>query len=218
MLRAAVFDLDGLLIDTEEMQYLGWIEILKPFGITFTEKDYISYVGNTAEMNEKLLIKNYGIKAEKGFLLEKRKKLMMKIFRTKPVKLMPYARKSLSFFQGLGVKMAVATNGPKSEVLLKLKRAGIRRMFSAVITIDDVERGKPFPDTYLRAAEKLRVQPEECVAFEDAEIGVESAKAAGMICIAVPTRLSAKQDFSKADAVLKNLKEACVWAKKEHDL
>lgn len=216
---AVIFDQDGILTDTEGLQWQGWLEVLKPFGIKIPKQEYIEkYAGKTGAIVEKGIIAKYGLKTPVGSLLKQKGEWLMRWFRANEIPLMPYAREAVYHFARKGIKLAVASSGSREEVELKLKKTGLLGMFAVIATRDDVKRGKPFPDIYIFAARQLGVKPEDCIVFEDTEYGIASAKSAGMICIAVPGEFSMGQDLSKADAMLPNLREAVEYAKKKYGL
>ncbi len=208
-MAAIIFDQDGVLADTEGLQYQGWLEALKPFSTTVPKQEYNrNYAGKTGSIIEKEIISKYSLEIPAGKLLRQKEEWLMHWLRTNEVPLMPYAREAIEHFAIKGIRLAVASGGPREEVELKLRKMKIFSMFDVIATRDDVRRGKPSPDIYVFAAKRLGVKPEDCIVFEDTQYGVEAAKGAGMKCIAVPTEYSAMQDFSKADAVFPNLKEA----------
>ena len=129
-------------------------------------------------------------------------------FHTKPFPLMPYAFEAINFFLERNIKIACASSGTKDEVHLKLKKSGFLSLFPIIATGSDVLRGKPFPDIYTFAVNSLKLKPENCLAFEDTQYGVAAAKSAGLRCFAIPNEFTHEQDFSRADAVFENLKEA----------
>ena len=217
-LKAAIFDMDGVIADTEPFQFNGWREVLKPLGIELTKKDYLDYAGDTGQYIEKKIIKKYRLKAEKGSLLREKERFLKHWFETRKLKTMPYAKEAIGFFRERGLKIGLATGSTVWETELKLRRLGMEREFPVIATRDRVERSKPHPDVYLYAAGQLGVQPAYCVVFEDTEFGLRAAKAAGMACLAIPNELAVKQDFSAADGVFKGLKEAIEFVKKEYGL
>ena len=215
MLKGAVFDLDGVLVDTEYYQWQGWVEVLKPYGISFSKEEYYNYAGRRGDLIEEGILREHNLDVEKGLLLGKKEKLLMEWFESKKLELMPYTREAIEFFIDRKLRVAVASTAPKDEVKLKLKNVGLTSLFPLVITGNDVERGKPYPDIYLLTVEKLGLKPEECISFEDTQHGVESAKTAGLTCLAIPGEYTRKQDFSKADGIFPSLREAVDWAKEK---
>jgi HAD superfamily hydrolase (TIGR01509 family) len=205
-IKGIIFDLDGVLIDTESYQSRAWIEALKTYSISLSEGDLLPYKGKSAEVIENELKKKYRLNIKKRDLVKKRDECILKIYKKEKIKLMPYAKEILAFFSH-HKKLALASTGFQDEVFLKLKKSGLYHYFSVIVSRDDVKRGKPYPDIYLFAAKKLSLKPQQCLAFEDTQYGLESAKSAGLFCFAIPSEYSLKQDFSKADKIFKSLKE-----------
>lgn len=128
---------------------------------------------------------------------------------------MPGLLESLERFKAAGFKLAVASSGAQKYIELVLNKFEINGYFDAVVTGDDVKVGKPHPEAYLIAAEKLRVGAQECLVLEDATKGIQSAKAAGCKCVAVSNPNVPAQDFSEADVVVNSLDEVTLDLIKE---
>jgi HAD superfamily hydrolase (TIGR01509 family) len=205
-IKGVVFDLDGVLVNTEYYQSEAWIKILKAYKVFLSQEDLFEYKGKSAEIIENKLKNKYHLPIKKGELIKKRDAEVLKIFQKREIKTMPYAKRALEFFNKRK-KLGLASTGSKKEVLLKLKKTGFDEYFSVIVSRDDVKKGKPYPDVYLAAVKKLNLNPEDCLAIEDTQSGTEAAKAAGLICFTIPNKFSETQDFSKADKVLKSLKE-----------
>lgn len=209
-IEGIIFDIDGVLVDTEHFQWQGWVEALKPYAKSLTKTEYFKYAGKQGDAIESELFIDLNLSLSKNTLLDKKKILLADWFETKSLQYMPFAKEAVEYFLDKNLKVACATGSPKEEALLKLKKVGLLPFFQIVISGSDVKRGKPFPDVYLLAVKKLGLKPENCLAFEDTQYGVVSAKSAGLVCYAIPNEYSQKQDFSQADGVFKNLKEAIV--------
>ncbi len=207
-LQGAVFDVDGVLVDTEYFQWQGWREVLKPYGKSLTKQQYFLYAGKRGDIIEAELIHDLNLKIDEKTLYLKKEELLFDWINTKQIQLMPNAKDAIKFFLKKKIKVACASGSPKDETRLKLEKTGILTLFQTVVSGSDVKRGKPFPDIYLSTVESLGLNPEKCIAFEDTQYGVSAAKSAGLFCFAVPNEFTQKQDFSKADGVFKNLKEA----------
>lgn len=214
-ISAVVFDLDGTLLRTEHFQWKGWVEALKPLGIRMSARDYYDYTGKSGILIEDMLVKRYSLEIGRGSLLAKKQHFLEKWFRTENLYWMPYARSAINFFKGKGLKVAVATSSPKEEMHLKLRRAGAEKLFDQSICQDDVKRGKPYPDIYLFACDRLGMAPENCIAFEDTYNGFKSAKDAGLKVAVIPNPYSRAQDFSSAWRVFASFKEAMNSISKE---
>ena len=207
-IKGVIFDLDGVLIDTEVYQWKGWVEGLKPLGINLSKEEYFKYAGKTGNIIESELVNDYNLKIEKGSLLKRKEELLIEWFHHEELNLMPYAKEAVEFFKNKGLMIGLASGGPKDEIILKLKRVNLFYLFPVITSASEVKRGKPFPEIYLLSAERLGLKPEECLAIEDTQYGLGSAKSAGMTCFAIPSEFSIKQDFSRADKIFNNLKEA----------
>ncbi|MCD6402385.1 HAD family phosphatase [bacterium] len=217
MLKAAIFDLDGVLINTEPYQWFGWIEVLKPYDAVLSKEEYISnYAGKSGIIIEEELLKKFSLSIEKGALLREKEKLLLQWFKEKEIELMPYAKESVEFFLNKNLKTALISGGPRDEVILKLKRTGLFPLFSVILSGSDVKRGKPNPDVYLLGLERLEVESKSCIVFEDTAYGLEAATRAGIKCLAIPNEFSREQDFSKATKVFNNLKEAVGWVEDKY--
>jgi HAD superfamily hydrolase (TIGR01509 family) len=210
-IEGVIFDVDGVLVDTEKYQWLGWVEPLKKYKKSLTKQEYFKYAGKQGDVIESELIRDFNLPIEKNTLLTEKELLLIKWFKNKSLKHMPYAKEALEFFLKNNVKLAAASGSPREEALLKLKRTELLLLFEFIIGGSEIKRGKPFPDIYLQAAKMLSLNPNKCLAFEDTQYGVESAKSAGLFCFAVPTEFSAKQDFSKADEIFENLGDAITF-------
>jgi HAD superfamily hydrolase (TIGR01509 family) len=216
-IKVVVFDLDGVLFDTERVQLLGWVAALKPYSKGMNSRTYMKYAGKAGPIIVKELIRDMGIKVTEKELISSKEKYVIDYMKKKPVRIMPYAKQALSFFSGRKIKMAAATSAPRGETLLKLKKSGFLPYFDVIVSRDDVRRGKPFPDVYVKTAEKLGMEPALCLAVEDTQAGLQSAKSAGLACIAVPTELTKSQDFSSADYIAKDLRDATAWTRRVLD-
>jgi len=214
-IKAVIFDLDGVLIDSECFHWQGWADVLKQFKINLSKNNYYNYAGKSGKLIADELIKRYKLKIKRLSLLDKKEKLIIKWFKKRPIKLMAFAKNVIKFFIDKGIKIGVASGGPKNEITLKLKRTKLLQFFDIIISRDDVKNGKPFPDIYELTVKKLKLKPKECVALEDTEYGVISAKAAGLTCFAIPNEFSKKQNFSKADKIFSSLKDVIEEFEKE---
>ncbi len=218
MIKGAVFDVDGILVDTEGLQWKGWINVLKPLGVELTKKKYFDYAGKGVDIVAPEIKKDFNLNVSINFLVKGKEKAIMELFQGE-LKIVPGAREAVEFFAKKGVKLASAGGAEMKENVFKLKKVGLLHFFSVIVSgVDDVKREKPYPDVYLLAVKKLGLKPEECIAFEDTEYGVRAAKSAGLVCLALPNEFSVKQDFSMADGVFKNFKEALEWVKKKYEL
>ncbi|MEM7428351.1 MAG: HAD family phosphatase [Pseudomonadota bacterium] len=182
---AAFFDMDGLLLDTERLARDAFQETFRSFGVPPDDELFLLLIGGDASDNSELL--RNGLPDQIPYEQFSRcwsDGYARLVAEDVPVKAGVWA--VLNELSSLGLRLAVATSTATPSAENKLGRAGLRGFFETVIGGDQVERGKPAPDIYLRAVEALGVAPGNCVAFEDSVRGVRAALAAGMTVVQVP--------------------------------
>jgi beta-phosphoglucomutase len=213
LIPAIIWDVDGTLVDTAEQHFRAWARLAAEINLPFTRADFAATFGmRNPEIIRKLFDPNAD--AEKCRVLGERKEdLYRASVREEGTQLLPGVAALLAAFDGAGWPQAVGSSAPPGNLDLLLGLTDTRRYFAAVVTGDDVERGKPDPEVFLTAAEKLGVTPNRCVVFEDAVAGVEAAKAGNMKCVAVtfvghhpPEKLRA----AGADLIVGSLAEVTV--------
>jgi HAD superfamily hydrolase (TIGR01509 family) len=183
MIRAVVFDLDGVLIDSEPTWERVTRELLAKHGRTFDRDTADRHMGMRLRDVVAAVLEAHDLDVDPDqFAKDLMDNLLAEFERT--LVPCPGAEDALALTASLGLARGLATGSPRRAADAVLARYGWR--FDAVCTGDDVEHGKPWPEIYQLAAERLGLDPGECVAIEDSRNGVRAAKAAGMACIAVP--------------------------------
>jgi beta-phosphoglucomutase len=185
MTPAIIWDVDGTLVDTAEQHFRAWTRLAAEIGQPFTRADFAATFGMR---NPDILRKLYFPDADDARCAElggRKEDLYRASVREEGVSLLPGVGRLLAAFAAARWPQAVGSSAPPGNLDLLLGLTDTRHYFAAVITGDDVTRGKPDPEVFLTAAAKLGAEPARCVVFEDAVAGVEAAKAGGMCCVAV---------------------------------
>jgi len=199
-----VFDVDGLLVDSEPLQARAINGVLGRHGIHLGEEEFTELVGVQTRDNFVLLKARYGLPESVDELLEAKAAIYLELVGT-DLKACEGAVELVRTLHRMGVPLAVASSSPRKDVHLSLEAVGLADCFYHVVTAEDAPRPKPAPDLYLEAVRRLGLSPEQCVAFEDSGAGVVAATSAGLTCYAVPHKYTRDHDFSKAAAVLGSL-------------
>ncbi len=201
-----VFDVDGLLVDSEPLQARAINGVMARHGIHLGDEEFNELVGTTTRDNFVLLKARYGLPESVDELLSAKAVLYLELVRT-DLQACDGAVDLVRALHGMGVPLAVASSSPRRDVHLSLEVVGLADCFLHVVTAEDVAHPKPAPDLYLEAVSRLGLAPGQCVAFEDSGAGVQSATSAGLTCYAVPHRYTRDHDFSAAAAVLGSLRD-----------
>lgn len=209
IIRGVIFDMDGTLLDTEKYHLIAWNKVLKPFGIIISPAKYEDWVGKNGDIIEQELIQEHHLNIKKNEILFQKEKMVSEMFSSMKLDLLPFAKETILFFKNHSLPVAVASSSPMEELHTKLKRTGLDQLFDAIVSSEEVKRGKPYPEIYLEAAKRLHVSCEDCIAIEDTIPGTQAALAAGCISFAVPNEFTQKKVFDNRVTVFKNL-EACV--------
>ena len=204
MKKGAIFDMDGLMFDTEALWQQGWRMLAKKYGYEPSADFGREISGTSGEVMIGVVKKHYeGIDAEK-FINEERAYVTGLLEEEVPVKEGLFVL--LDFLKEHGVKMAVASSSRKEMILGNLRKAGCGEYFDAVISSTEVARAKPEPDVFLAAAKEIGLPAEECYVLEDSFGGVRAGHAAGAVTIMVPDQVQPTDEIrSLATGVYENL-------------
>ena len=203
--KAVIFDMDGVLVDSMPYHFLAWYEALMPYGVRVSCFDVYSREGEKWEKTLRDLFIRSGKRSAPGLLKEifaRRQKVFKRIFQRF---IFSGAQSFLSSLNRQGYALGLVTGSPRKEVNTILPPK-ILSQFKVIVTGDQVKRGKPDPEPYLRAAGIFGFKPGLCLVVENAPLGIESAKKAGMFCIAITSSLP-KEYLDKADLIIDKLQD-----------
>jgi len=204
--RAVIFDLDGLMVDSEPLAEWAWNQVLARYGHRLDSDVLSEILGLRVVDSARLICRRFQLPISSQEAADERDRLFLELVPTR-LCVFPGLYPLLDELVSRGLLLGVATSGHRRYVTLALWTLAIESFFQAVATGDDVARGKPAPDIYLLAAARLGVPPGCCLVLEDAPLGVAAARAAGMFCVAVPNERVASRDFAKAHRVFPSLEE-----------
>ncbi len=208
MIKGAIFDMDGVLINSEILYQRFWIEALKFFGYNATENHILSLRSLTGKNAEKKLKSFFGEELNYQKVKEKRIKLMDNYIRKNGVEAKPGGDFILQYLKEKGIKLALATSSPLERAKKHLSLVGLYKYFDEFVCGSMVKNSKPQPDIYLLAAKKLNLPSEECIAVEDSPNGAIAGISAGCKTIFIPDLTPCPEELkSRIFALCSNLRE-----------
>lgn len=207
-IRAVLFDMDGVLINTEPLHYRMWKETFHNRGLEIDYEIYKDCIGTTDAFLMDLILKNYGrdFRYDPDIPTE-RKTIEERMLREEGFPEMAGVREMLHRLYEAGYLLAVASSSPLSRIEEAMDYIDAKPFFALLNTAENVARSKPAPDVYLDTAKKLGVSPEECVVLEDSENGSIAADSAGMICVGLQNPDSGEQNLERAKKIIYSLEE-----------
>lgn len=189
-----IFDMDGVMVNTAQQHFAAWRRVFAEMGRDLSEEEFRATFGMR---NPEILhhVLGEGIPEVQIERLGRKKEEYYRALVRGKVEAAPGLIPLLRALRDNGFKIAVGTSAPRQNVELILDVLGIKDQVDVVVTEEDVDRGKPDPETFLLAAQRCNVKPERCVVFEDAAAGIQAARAAGMKCIGVGEKEIAQADL-----------------------
>ncbi len=215
-LKAILFDFDGTLVNSEPLHFRMWQQVLANYGVGLTVQQYQEYyAGVPTTLNAVDMVKRFALSVPHDVLSNAKKALTRAVVADSGFPLMPAVQETLAHFSRCGLKLGIVTGATRKNVDVILGVNSLDEYFSVIVSGEDISRNKPAPDCYLLAMEMLGVSKNECLAFEDTELGVRAAVSAGITCLAVPTAMSSHHDFSNAAGIFASLQQASAWVDRE---
>lgn len=203
-IQTIVFDMDGLLVDSEPLARRSWEQVLRPFGLDLDEETYGRMIGLRLEESSQLLQSGLGIPIP-ALELARRKEAELARLSAAGIPPMPGLGRLMDELRAREIRWGVATSNRRKFAVQVLQQLDLWPECQSLTTGEEVEKGKPAPDIYLLAAQRMGSLPDRCLALEDSVPGAQAAKAAGMVTIAVPGPHETASAFHFADHVYDTL-------------
>lgn len=203
--RAVIWDMDGVIADTGGLHFRAWQAVFAERGIDFTEDDFRRTFG---QRNDNIIrsVMGENVPDEEMQAISEEKEEKFRAEARQHVAAFPGVISLMQSLREKGFRMAVASSAPLANLELLMEKLNTGKYMDAVVSAEDVARGKPDPQIFLLAAERLGVPPQDCVVIEDAVAGVAAAKRAGTRCIAV-TNTHPREHLKEADLVVESLEQ-----------
>ncbi|MEK6981549.1 MAG: HAD family phosphatase [Candidatus Micrarchaeota archaeon] len=206
IVKAIIFDMDGVLIDSQDLHFKAEIQTVKQFGHKITKKELIEYLGWNERAFWTEIIKKYNINTTVEELQRIERPIYEEILQ-KNLKEDKKLQKLLKNLKTKNLKLAVASSSPRRWIKMVLVGLKIEEFFDIIVAGDEIKNSKPNPEIFLRAAKKLEIAPQECIVIEDAPAGIKGANKAGMKSIALITKINKNLDLSEAKFKIEKLEE-----------
>lgn len=201
-MKAIIFDMDGVIVDSEPLHFELERSLLEELGGKITKEEHKSFVGTTDYHMWSTFKEKFNLKPSVEEMIEmKKERFIENIYR---IELVENFQEFMLTLYNEGYPMALASSNNKKAVNAIIKKFDLDRYMELFISGEEVSKRKPDPEIFLTVAEKMKIEPTACLVIEDAYNGVRAAKAAGMKCIGFQNKNSGNQDLSKADLVVEN--------------
>jgi len=203
MIKAIILDMDGLMVDTERLYYTTDVLVAEEYGKKISNKIIEQMIGQKPLDSMRIFQKFLETRDSPAILLEKRDLHFLGMLKT-DLRPMSGLKEFLNAFYSK-IKLAISTGTQFKYLEIILRELDLQNFFEVIQTSDEIKKGKPDPEIYIRTIQQLKLQPYQCIALEDSSNGVKAAKQTGCYVIAIPSWHTKDQDFSTADILLDNL-------------
>lgn len=206
--KAVIFDMDGVIFDTEKVYLDIWIEVFEKYGYKMTKELYVNVMGTGRKNVIKTFLENFGDDLPIEKMYEEKDNQLFYRIENQGIPLKEGVKELFSMLKEKDYKIALATSAKKERVEKQIKDKWLKESFDAIVCGDDVEKGKPSPDIFLKAAKEIDVEPENCFVVEDSPAGIKAAFSGGMKGIHVEDLKVADEEILKyCQKNFKNLQE-----------
>ena len=211
-MKAVIFDLDGVIIDSEPLHFRLETQLFSELGITLTDAEYESFVGTAGREMFTRLKDRFDLPQSVEDMLTEGRRRYMEVLQNEGIPVIPGIPELVAALSEAGMHLAVASSAPHEQIDLVMGDSNLEgslgRFFPVRVSGDDVDRSKPHPAIFLKTAELLKIAPEDCWVIEDSENGIKSALSAGMSCIAFENPKTGFQNLSRANRQIREISDA----------
>ena len=207
MLKAVIFDMDGVLIDSEPVHMEAFKMLMNTLNIKFDKEYYLQFVGSTTDYMWAKVIKDFNLSLTDAELMDMSDEFVREINGNEGYPIMKGAKELINNISDAGIKLAVASSSGINRIEETVKKLGVYEKFDVLVSGKNVKNPNPAPDTFLKAAELLSVLPEECLVIEDSLNGMKAAKNANMVCVMYENLSMGNVDASYADYIIQGFEE-----------
>jgi beta-phosphoglucomutase len=208
MIRTVIFDMDGVLVDTEPLHHDAFFRHFAELGIAMSSEEYATFLGLSTRNVYQQLKAKFNLGEEVEALMNRKRELFGKSFdEATDLELLPGARALIEDLHRAGVPLQLATSASKHTIARVFTRFGLYPYFDNLVSGEDFAQSKPNPAIFLHAAQLAGIEPRYCLVLEDSANGVTAAKAAGMYCVGYRSKHSQGQDLHHADQVVSHLSQ-----------
>jgi len=209
--QAVIFDMDGVLIDSEPLYMEQEQRAYARYGVTLEPTELSKFVGTTQRYMGSVIKQDYALTEALEALMAQHQAQLLSRLAKEPLSAMPGVSALLTLLNNAGIPCAVASSSPRELVDIILRKTQLLTFFKTVVCGDDVMHSKPDPDIFLLAAKRLGIAPEQCLVIEDSHHGVTAAKAAAMRCVGYQNANSGQQNLSAADIRVEHHDQIKQW-------
>lgn len=206
-MKAFIFDMDGVIIDSEPIHFEIDVETMKYFGVTIAPHELDRFVGMTNPEMWSILKQEYSIPQSVSEITEYQLKSKIELIRSTDLAPIEGIQELIFDLKKNNILIGLASSSPRAFINEVLRKYNFFEYFDSIISGEEVTKGKPAPDIYLEVSNQLNSKPNECWVLEDSKNGVQAAKAAGMKCIGFINENSGNQDLSRADIIVNNIRD-----------
>ncbi|MEH6628053.1 MAG: HAD family phosphatase [Motiliproteus sp.] len=211
-IRGILFDFDGTLVDSEPVHCQLWQQLLRPYSVALSKRDYQTLLLGTASTDSAaLLVETFALPISAQNLMQQREIALQAQLLEAPPALMPYARKTLEHYRKQGFRLALVTASGRQAVHNILCAHGLQDLFEVITTGDDIRHSKPHPEGYCQTLQRLGLKPHQGVAIEDSATGIQAALTANLRCLGIKNPYGRPHECDQATHVFDHLGEVCRW-------